>query len=134
MELLTITYNLAAFFTLCLSFFVLLLMYMNVRRRAKLKPWQLIQMARKLPIHFTLTVITFLIFVSSIGTYMFPPQLELTFVVRTIFFGTHLLVGSFVILWASTKIDDWVNKMENDQIEKEVLKTKLEIEKIKEPS
>ncbi len=113
-------YSIAAVVTLLLSFFCLLLTIGNLNRVTETKGFRIIKKARERPVHFAFSVVSFMIFVSVIGTYGFPFQEDLIFVIRTIFFGTHLLIGSAVVLWVSTHIEDIYERLYQKELEKKV--------------
>jgi hypothetical protein len=113
-------YLIIAATTLLLSFFCFILTLGNWNRVSETRGFHFIQKLRERPIHGAFTIISFMILVSVIGTNGFNFQEQLEFVTRTIFFGTHLLIGSFTVLWVSTKIDDVYDKMYERKLEQKI--------------
>lgn len=126
-----IVYNIVGFATFMLSLFCLTLTFHNMKRTSGIKKgWHLRRIANASPICFSLTVVSFMIFVSVIGTFIFPPEITTVFLTRTVFFAAHLLVGSFTVLWTVTKIHEVRGSMERGVMEKLVAEKRLELEKI----
>ncbi len=126
-----IIYNIFGFTIFLLSFFCLTLTFYNMKRTSGVKKgWHLRKIANAAPMCFALTIVSFMIFVSVIGTFIFPPEITTVFLVRTVFFGAHLLVGSFTVLWTVTRIDDITDNIQRKTMEKLVTEKRLDLEKI----